>query len=163
MTSRVDKRMLFGSLNVNTGNDTNWDSTGGVVTLFDNSSGEVNITIQQVDAEISVKPGTSHKYYYLMIFVTDPGGNVPAGTDGISFSSINTYLTTYRRQIWMNAGGIALAGQDDELVRLVPFNAQTKRTLLPGQKLVLIAMCANTGPVADQCTFVYDINLFYDY
>jgi hypothetical protein len=165
MPGRSDKKLLFGTVNISNGADTNWDFTNGDITLYDNGSGEVNITIDAVDAEVSVLPGATNKYYYCMLFVTDPGGSVPAGLDGVTTAALQTWLTTYRRQIWMNAGGFTKYGSGigDETAKMVPFAAETKRTLKPGQKLKLLVMAQNSSAGADTTVFCYDCNLFYHY
>lgn len=158
-----DKKLLFGSLSHTHGADLAYDQAA--LTIIDNSSGQVSYVIDDVDVQLEIVPNSQSKYYYAMIFVTDPTGNIPTGLDGANIATLNTWLQNYRKQIWMSVGGYAKfnAALADEKTWL-RMNAKTKRTLKPGQKLILVVITANaTSSSADSDFCVYDIGVFYHY
>jgi hypothetical protein len=161
--SNNDKKLLFGQMTISDGADTNWAYQ--TATLMDNSSGQVNAVLDKVMCDVSLLPTAISKYYYCFLFVTDPGGSLPTGLSGINDAQLQTWITQYRKQIWMTAGGYAkfnAAVPDDER-RIDTFEANTKRTLVPGQKLLLVVAGKNASASADTLLAVYDVNIFYHY
>lgn len=160
---RTDKKILFGQFNIAHGADVTWDKYEQ--TLYDNSTGELNVTIDKFMADLSFLPGTISQYYYFFLFITDPSGSVPTGLDGANDATLQTWLNNYRKQIWMSSGGYAKFNEaiGDEEIRITSLEAATKRTLMPGQKLVLVACSKNASANASTSTLVYDMGLFYHY
>lgn len=162
MTNSGDKKLLFDGISHTSGADTLYDL--GQATLFDNSTGQVNITLDSVSCTLSIIATGVSKHYYNFLFVTDPGGALPTGLSDCNDAGLSTWINTYRRQIWMTCGGYAKfnAAIPDEEKELV-MEAGTKRTLRPGQKLILVSMTRNSQAQADSDYVKYDVNIFYHY
>lgn len=161
--ANMDKKLLFGQMTVTTAADTNYAYQTAL--LMDNASGQVNLTLDKVMCDISVIPTAGSKYYYAFLFVTDPGGSLPTGLSGANDAALSTWIQQYRKQIWMTAGGFAKynAALPEDEKKIDTFEANTKRTLVPGQKLFLVVAAKNSTASADTCVTVYDTNIFYHY
>jgi len=161
--ARTDKKFIWSAQNIVFGANANWAKAETV--LKDNSTGEVNITIENIDGQMDVRPLSDDIYYYGFIFVTDPGGSVPTspaltGSD----ADLQSFLDTYRKQIWMTMGGMcefnAGIGPKTEIL----FSAETKRVLMPGQKLILVRMARNaSGTAAQNVSTCCDFTMFFGY
>ena len=139
--------------------DTNVAQTNVVV--LDNSTGNVAKVVDSMMVGMSLLPSAVDNYYYVLTYITGTDGIVPnfAGT----VANMNTVLNQYRGNVWTTQAGLVrynAAIPDDEIVTIEP---STKRTLRPGQKLVLCVLAFNRTATAGSLYFCYDWNLFYHY
>jgi hypothetical protein len=160
--NNTDKRLMINTWTNANGADQN--SKLGQTTIFDNSSGQVNYTMDSVSVTVSIMPTAISTMYYTCLFITDPGGSLPTGSDGVTVGAFASWLTQYRKQIWMTEGGIvkfnAGISEDEKLMRM---EAGTKRVLKPGQKLILCVWTWNKSASADNKDITFDVNVFYHY
>lgn len=159
MSNMMDKTIVLGSCTANTAADTNWAQTS--TALLDNSTGTVTKVVDAMYLQASIYPGTNNKYFYLVVLVTDTDGVIPSLTG--TTSNVNTVLNNIRGRVWTTISGYIKGGSypDEKEVIVEP---STKRTLKPGQKLVMILTTMNQGTAsADTLNCLYDYNLFYHY
>lgn len=159
--ARTDKKFIWSAKNIAVGANANWAKDETV--LKDNSTGEVNITIESIDGQMDVRSNSDDIYYYGIIFVTDPGGTVPTGLIGDD-AALQTWLDTYRKQVWMTMGGMCEFNAGIGPKTEVLFSAETKRVLMPGQKLVLVRLARNASGVGPQTVSTCaDFTMFFGY